>query len=299
LKTLAEIAAVIACIIVGLQYLKIEPNALDELPDNIIEIASSNVQALSFKIDENKYINNSSKAYPMYKAAKAISYRPDRDKALEKAVAIAIIELDYKLAILAASNIEYRPDKDRVLSSIALEALTDPDNTGYSVAAAELIEYSPDRTEVINEIIKVYDHVATGGSVDDISLSKKVGIDFYKEVFKFADSSAYIALSSEQAKVFADNWLKTQTYEDFLLFKKVFVFADSSAYLSKDSQESLDFSLKWLKEFNSKDFEVFRESFIFADSSAYMDMDTKNAIKFAFSKVYEQKEANKKINKGT
>jgi len=293
LKTLAELAAVGAFLIVVLQYMKVEPNAIDELPSLIQDAANKDVAELKLEVDEESYLKNGSIAYPMYKAAMAISYGPDKSDALEKAATVAVKEKDYKLAILAATNITYSPDMNKSLTKIAESAILDKGTVGYAIVAAEYISYSPDKTKVLQKITKVYEHIANGGDISDPSLFEKSGIDAYKEIFIFADSSAYIGLSSKEAKEFTESWLATRNHKDFLLFKQVFIFADSSAYLGKNTEESLEFALSWIDEYSEKDFSVFRETFIFANSGAYLDLDEPEAIKFAFKKVHESKAANK------
>jgi len=295
LKTLAEIAAVGALILAVLQYMKIEPNAIDELPSALQDVANSDVKKIELTLDENEYASNSSIAYALYKAAQGITYTAERNDALEKAVAAALEENDYKLSIQAAREISYSLDMNRVLSMIASKALRERDSVGYAIVAAEFISYSTDKTKTLQKIIAVYEYLAEGGSIDDMPIENNDSLDIYKEIFVFADSDAYLGMNSSEAKDFVDDWLKNRNYQDFLLFKEVFIFSDSSAYLGKNTKSAMEFALSWLEHYTESDFEIFKEAFIFADSSAYLGMNAENATEFAISKVREHKAANKPI----
>jgi uncharacterized protein YxeA len=112
---------------------------------------------------------------------------------------------------------------------------------------------------------------------------------YFKQVFIFADTIAYLDMSTKEAKEFTDWWMKQDySVEQFNLFKSVFIFADVGAYLGKDTNGAKAFALNWIdKGYTEEDFIYFKETFIFADAAAYMNMNTKDAEAYALNKLEE------------
>jgi hypothetical protein len=302
LRTLAEIATIVTVIIVILQYLKVEPNVLDHLTETVKKQATSDLETVEVEIKEADYLSKNSLAFSVYKAALLIPYSSDKSIALNNAVDAAIDENDFKLAIAAANSIPYASDKSIALKKIAYKAMEKKETLNFSIIAADLIPYASDKSEVLGNISKSYELIKSGGKLSEFltQMNKpKDKLDEYKEIYKFADSSTYMGMSEIDAKKFTDNWQKSQTYEDFLLFKDVFIFADSSTYMSFSTEQALTFSIEWIEKYNTNDFLVYKDAFMFADSGTYMDMSETEAISFAISKVEANRKANKKINKDT
>lgn len=115
-------------------------------------------------------------------------------------------------------------------------------------------------------------------------------LTYFKKVFIFADTIAYLDMTTSEAKKFADWWMKQNySHEQFELFKSVFIFADTVAYLDKNTDKAKEFALNWIdKKYTKKDFSYFKETFIFADATAYMNMSTKDAEVYALKKLKER-----------
>lgn len=298
LKTLAELAAIVAVIIGALQYMKVEPNALDKISDKAKELAEAELETVEISIIDEDYLNKNSFAYPMYKAALGIPYPSDKSTALQKVVAAAIEERDFKLAIAVANKIPYTSDKSEALKKVAYSAMNSRENLKFSVIAAEFIPYPSAKNDVLKNVSNAYEFVKSGGSLTEFvsTLNKPKGkLEEYKEIYRFADSGSYMAMSENDAKIFTDDWQLNRTYEQFILFKGIYTFADSSSYMSLSEEEAKNFAFEWLKKYGSSEFEVYKDAFKFAYSGSYMDMNEVEAKDFALSKVEELKKSNKII----
>lgn len=294
LRTLAEIATIIGVIVAIFAFVKIEPNAIDKLPEIYKEKADSDVRKTELLIEKDDYQGESETLYTQYRAAIAISSTYSKDKAISKFVDCALAANDYKIAIAAAKDISSSYSKSSVLSSIAEHALKSKNNAGYAVIAAELIPSSYTKDTVLSKIVTFYESGPLDGSK---TKSKELTpLDQYKKIYTFADSSHEMGMSEKNAKLFADKWMKERDYETFLFFKDVYVFADSSNQMGMSGEDAKKFALDWLDNLYTKDdFKIFKDAHIFADSSNNMGMNSEQATAFAFEKMKEAKSANKQI----
>ena len=283
-RTIAEIAGVIGVIIAFLEYAKVEPNALDKIPEIYRQKAEAAVQTSEIEIDPDSY-KNTPDLYNLYRAAMAMDEGHSKDLQIRTVVDVALRKGDFKIAISAASAIDSDHTKSMTLSDISQRALNMPDQSGYAVIAAELIPSSHSKSLAISKIVDFYEIRAKGGTPGKLS-----NIEKYKIVYRFADSSANMDMSEADAKVFADSWFLSRSYEDFLFFKDIFTFADSRAYMNMDEKGAETFAFKWIDNYSMEEFYIFKDAFIFADSSAGMSMEEKEAELFAFKKVHEHRE---------
>lgn len=202
-------------IIVVLQYVKIEPNALDKLPDVYKEAAEKDVKETKIAIKSEDYENGNDSLYVMYRAAIAISNSYSKDCAIEKVVNAALMKNDFKLAIAAAKESENSYTKSNLLEKIAKQSLNTEKSIGYSIVAAELIPNNYTKTQVLQDIVGYYEKDFYGDSGNKIESKKLTPLEIYKEIFTFADSSAHMRMSKDEAKLFANRWIKNRTYIEF------------------------------------------------------------------------------------
>jgi hypothetical protein len=282
-RTIAEIVGIIGVIIAFLEYAKIEPNALDKIPEIYREKAEAAVKSSLIVIDPNNY-KDKEDLYNLYRAAMAMDDGHSKDLQIKKVVDIALRKGDFKIAISSANAIDSDHTKSMELSVISQKALNIPEQSGYAVIAAELIPSSHTKGLAIGKIVQFYEVRAKGGKPGQLS-----NIEKYKTVYRFADSSVSMGNSAADAKAFADSWFLKRSYDDFLLFKEVFTFADSTAYMDMSEENAEVFAFKWIDNYTADEFYMFKDTFTFADSSAGMSMDEKQAELFAFKKVHEHR----------
>ena len=79
-RTIAEIATIIVGIVTILMFVKIEPNAIDELPEIYKKKADTDVRKTELLIEKNKYQGESEILYRQYRAAIAISSSYSKDQ---------------------------------------------------------------------------------------------------------------------------------------------------------------------------------------------------------------------------
>lgn len=286
LRTVAEIATIIGVAVAVLGYMKIEPNALDKIPEIHQKKVESDLKTSVLTIDEKANL------YIPYKAALAIESSYSRDNALSKVINSAINSSDFKLAVLAGKEIDSTYTKSRELAKIVDAALMKKEYVGYAVIAAELIPSSYSKDTALSKIISFYEN----GETNITSSKNLTELDKYKKIFTFADSTAGMGMSENDAKIFTDNWIKQRTYKDFLYFKKVFIFANSSANMGMSEESAKLFAMKWIDQYTENEFDIFKTAFGFADSSAGMSLSAEDAEKFAFKKILEYREsANKTV----
>lgn len=291
IRTIAEIATIIGVLIGGLTYLKIEPNALDKISIPDKKDIIHDIQKINLSFDKNEFQTSKNPILEQYKAAILINSNHERDNALTTVIKKATISFDFKIAILAAKEISTKLDKSEALKYITYSSLKSNDQKGYATLAANLIPYKHDKDEALKQIISHYSgnkikRTRTNGAYRTVPFTK---MEKYKYVFNFADSQANMNMSTEDAKIFTDDWFQENSFETFLYFKKIFNFADSQANMDMNAENAKHFALKWIKEYTEKDFYVFQNAFTFADSSSGMAMNEKEAEEFAFKKVIEYK----------
>lgn len=295
LRTLAEIAAIIAVIIAYLQYTEVEPNALDKIPDIYKAVAEKDIESIDIEPVDQKYADKNNPLYFQYKAAIAIPSSSSKSAAISKVVKAAIEEKDFEIAIAAAKEISSSSVKSAELYKIVNAALAAESSAGFAVIAAELIPGSSSKTNALNKIVDFYDkkHLESGPAKELSSFDK------YKIIFEFADAPIYINLSSASAKKFTEDWIKNRDFQSFSLFREYFIFADDPTYLDMNSEEAVKFSFNWLENYTKEEFALYRKTFIFADSPSGMDMTTSEAMEFSLKKVLEfrAKSAANKSNK--
>lgn len=288
LRIFAEIATILAFLIAVLTFVKIEPNAIDKLPETFKNKADSDVKKIELLIEKDKYQGESKKLYRQYQAAISISNTYSKDVAISQFVECALRSNDYKIAIAAAKNMGNSYSKTNVLSSIADHALKSEDNAGYAIVAAELIPNSYTKDAVLSQIVSFYKR----GSLDNRGNTSKelTPLDQYKEVYTFADASNYMGMSEKEARLFADKWMKERDYETFLFFKEVYMFADASNQMGMSKEDAKKFALDWIdNSYSKKDFQIFKDAYIFANSSSKMNMKSDQATEFALKKMKEAK----------
>jgi hypothetical protein len=339
MRWLVDIAGIVGGVIAALVYFGIQPNVLDQLPEKLKAQAEAAVESATFEVDEKKYFSEGNKGYLIYKAAIVMESSYSKDNALIKSISASLADNDYKIALLAAKNIESSYTKDQQLYKIAVTAAAKSNTIGYSIVAAELAESSYKKDNILQIVVRSF----SGGKLpvldksaddDQLDISKMTKFDKYKLIYKFADSGSYMDLSEKDAKKFADDWIKSRTFENFLQYKKIYIFADSGSYMdlsendakefadnwigsksfesflqfkkiyifadsgsgmSLDEGEAKKFALDWMeKKFTDEDFATFSDAFKFAYTSSGMDMDTDEAIEFAFMKVKERKDLERK-----
>lgn len=293
LRTFAEIATILGLAVAVLGYLKIEPNALDELPELHQEQAERDVQSVDLAIKEEDYANGDIGLYHQYKAAVSMASTYNKDLALSSVIDNSLKSGDFRIAIMSAKKISSTYSKSSELAKIVEAALKGGENVGFAVIAAELIPSTYSKDVALEKIVRHYNRQPQEAE----AATPKTELDIYKEVYRFADSTASMNMSEEDAKEFADTWTKTRSYEDFAYFKEVFRFADSTANMDMSEDDAKDFALAWIAEYSEDEFKVFTSAFAFADSSAGMGMSSKEAEKFAFSKVAEYRIASAAANK--
>ncbi len=293
LRAFAEIATIIGVVIAVLGYMKIEPNALDKIPEIYQEQASKDLESAELRIEENEYSGGKASLYRQYRAALAMESSYNRDQALMKVINAALNEFDFKIAIRAGKEISSSHTKSNELSRIVDSALKHGDSVGYAVIAAELIPSSYSKDMVLAKIVSFYER----GTRQKKAKEELSDLDIYKEIFRFADSTAHMNMTEEEAKIFADQWQKERTYTDFLYFKEVFMFADSGSYMDMSAEDAKTFALNWIDNYTKDEFGVFVNAFKFADSTAGMDMSEKDAESFAFQKVEEYRKSSAANNK--
>lgn len=286
LKTLAEIAAILATLVAILAYMKIEPNIIHDMPEIYQKAVEDDIEAVELNISKEDY-SDSIELYNIYKAAIAINSDHTKDQKLMSVVDISLRNNDLKLAIAAAKEIESEHSRSITLHRIVKDSLKSPGVSGYAVIAAELIPSDHTKDLALREIIDFYESRAMGKS----NYGALADLKKYKSIYEFADSPTYMGMWGEDAKQFADKWLKNRTYEEFLLFKEVFIFADSPTYMSMNEEEAKVFAEMWINKYSSEDFDLFNEAFQFADSPSGMSMSTKEAEKFAFKKLYAHRQS--------
>lgn len=293
LRTIAEIVGIIGVIIAFLEYTKVEPNVLDKIPDAYREAAENEVKDSEIEISPDDYVE-SPDLYNIYRAAMSMDSGHSKDIQIKRVVAISLRKNDFKLAISAANAIDSDHTKSITLRDITNKALRVPGQSGYAIIAAELIPSDHTKGLAIREVIDFHEVRARGGNYGELS-----NIEKYKEIFNFADSSANMGMSEAEAKEFADKWLISRTYEDFLLFREVFTFADSTASMNMSEENAEKFAFSWLdKSYTEEEFYLFKDAFTFADSTAGMSMSEKEAEVFAFRKLNEHR-AKLKANKAS
>jgi hypothetical protein len=294
LRTLAEIATIIGVIVTILAFVKIEPNAIDKLPEIYKEKADSDVRSAELLIKKDDYQGKSEALYRQYRAAMAITSTYSQDDAIRKFVDSALAVNDYKIAIAAAKQMNSSYSKSDVLSEIAEQALVSKNNAGYAVVAAELIPSSYTKDSLLAKIVQFYE---TGTFESDDKNSKELTtLQKYKAIYTFADSSNQMGMSEKDAKLFTDKWMKERDYESFLFLKELYIFADSSNQMGMSAKEARKFAFDWIdNSYTKDDFKIFKEAYIFADSSNSMGMSGEQATAFAYQKMKEAKSANKQI----
>lgn len=292
LRTIAEIATILAFVIAFLQYADFEPNALDRIPDLHKSAAKKDVENLAITIDEKDYEGEKMPLYLQYKAAIAIPEKYSKDSAIEKVVSSALQVVDFKLAVAAAKEMEEKYSKSSVLEKIVAAALSSDDEAGYAIIAAELIPEKYSKSGALEKIVKHYQAKATlTAEAKPLSQFEK-----YKIIYSFADAPAYMDMSSEEARAFAENWLKTREYSQFNYFKLVFEFADAPAYLNMNSNDATSFALKFIDSYTEEEFLIYQEAFEFADAPANMNLSTSEAMVFAKNKLTEYRDSKKSAN---
>jgi hypothetical protein len=293
LRTFAEIATILGLGIAFLSYMKIEPNALDKIPGIYQKQATDDLKKTDLKIDASEYSGKNAYLLHQYRAAISMKSSYNRDQALAKVIDAAIKASDFKIAILCGKEISSSYQKSSELEKIVDAALKQEKHAGYAVIAAELIPSSYSKDAALNKIISFYEH----GSAESKAPQELTELDKYKEIFTFADSTANMDMSEEEAKAFADKWIKERRYEDFQYFKKIYTFADSTASMDMSEKKAMKFALDWIDNYPEKEFEIFTSAFNFADSTAGMSMSAKDAEAFAFKKVEEYRISAKKASK--
>lgn len=282
LRRLAEIATVVSLIFVGLGYFKIEPNILDKLPDIQKEIVENDLKKISLDSTSKNNSGFNQTLLAQFKAAQYLSNDFSKDTALQTVVSNCLVQQEFNVAILAAREISNDNSRSRCLEDIADVALKNSSNKGFAVIAAEIIPNDYARDCVLKRILASYDK----------ELQKKFpapkedlleGIDAYQAIFKFADSSSYMDLSTEAAQEFTEFWIRNYSYKDFLNFKKIYLFADSNSYMGLSEENAKNFALNWFKEKSINDFIFFKEVYLFADSNNYMGLSEEKAKLFALT----------------
>jgi hypothetical protein len=86
LRTIAEIVTIIGGIITILIFIKIKPNAIDELPEIYKKKADSDVRKTELLIGKDKYQGESEILYRQYRAAIAISSSYNKDQAIRSSL---------------------------------------------------------------------------------------------------------------------------------------------------------------------------------------------------------------------
>lgn len=282
-RTIAEIVGIVGVIIAFLEYAKVEPNALDKIPEVYREKAEAAVKSSEIVIDLESY-KDKIDLYNLYRAAMAMDDGHSKDLQIQKVVDIALRKGDLKIAISSANAIDSDHTKSITLSDISQKALNIPEQSGYAVIAAELIPSSHTKSLAIGKIVQFYEVKARGGKPRELS-----NIEKYKIVYKFADSLANMNKNEADAKAFADSWFLKRSYDDFLLFREVFTFADSTANMDMSEEIAEIFAFRWIDNYTPEEFYIFKDVFTFADSSAGMSMDENEAEIFAFKKVHEHR----------
>ncbi len=285
LRTLAEIATIIGVAIAVLGYMKIKPNILDQIPEIYKNNIENNLKSDILKINKNEYSRNKEYLYNLYKASLAIESSYSQDLALSKVISIAINTNDFKIAILSAKKINSSHLKSNELTKIVKIALKNKKFASYSVLAAELIPSSYSKDAALKNIISFYENKDNNITIKN-NLTR---FDKYKEIFRFADSTASMDMNENEVKEFTENWLQKRTYKDFLYFKKIFKFADSTANLDMSEEKAIEFAINWIDNYTENEFKIFKTIFQFADSTAGMSMSTKEAIEFALKKLKENR----------
>lgn len=293
LRTIAELAAIIAGIIAFLQYADIKPNALDRIPDLYKSAAESDVENVAITIEEKNYSGDKKPLYFQYKAAVSIPDKYSKDAALEKVVSSALRADDLRLSIAAAKEIEEKYSKSNVLEKIVETALSDGDEAGYAVVAAELIPEKYTKSRALDKIVKYYQAQTSPASAQ----RQLTELEKYKEIFSFADAPAYMSMSSDEAKEFTENWLKTRSYSQFAFFKMVFEFADAPAFLNMSADDAESFAFHFIDNHTEEEFSVYTEAFKFSDAPGGMGLSTEQAMAFAENKVAEFRAENNAANK--
>jgi hypothetical protein len=285
LRTIAELATIIGVAIAVLGYLKIQPNVLDEIPELYHEQAISDLKKTELSIEHNDTIGENAKVYNQYRTALAIKSEYSQDDALISVVKSALKQKSFKYAILGAKSINSQYTRDEQLDLIVDMALAETTSAGNAIIAAELIDSRYSKDKALEKILRFYQE-----GTSSVKQSRELSdIDKYKEVYNFADASAHMGMSSDEAKKFADDWFSKRPYEDFFYFKKVFTFADATAHMGMDENEAKEFALHWINNYSEVEFEIFQQAFKFADSTAGMSMSEQDAKVFAFRKVEEQR----------
>lgn len=290
LKILAEIAAIVGVVIAFLQYAKIEPNVLDEIPEIYKSMAEDEVKNVITPIKASAYKDNEP-IYNLYRAAMSLEAGHSKDIQIEKVVELALRGGDFKLAISSASAVDSDHKKSQMLSDIIKTALASGTSAGHAIIAAELIPSEHVKRSAVHEIIDFYEVRASGGVYGELT-----NIEKYKEIYSFSDSSQHMDMSSEDAKIFSDNWVENRSYEDFMYFKEVFTFADSRTTMAMTEVEAKSFSLYFIKQFSIEEFFIFKGAFVFADSRTGMAMDEEQAKVFAMKKLKEYQSTKKANN---
>ena len=283
MKTLAQIATVVTVFIAFLQYIKVEPNALDKIPELYKTAAENDVKAIEMISLESEYSGKNNPLFFQYKAAIAIPGPTSKNAAISKVIRRALQERELKIAIAAAKEMTGETAKSVELKKIVSIALATEGSAGLALMVAELILGQNAKTRALNEIVDYYERKARKGRPP----RELTSLEKYKAIYVFADSIGYISLSGEEAKIFTENWLKNRDYKSFLSFKEYFIFADSPAYLSMNSENAVKFAIDWLDKYSPEEFELYKEAFIFSDSPSGMSLSSGEAMDFALNKVME------------
>lgn len=284
LRTLAEIATIVALVVALLSYFKVEPNVLDKIPEIHKAQATHDVEAVDLKLNKKDYSGRNSPLYQQYEAAIAMDGAYNKDNALSSVIDNALASKDFRIAVLAGKAISNSYNKTQELMKVVESALGDKKHAGYAIVAAEIIPSSYSKDQALGEIVKYYDGVK---KEEGIGSSSHSSLDFYKDVYLFADSSPYMNMDEGSAKKFADMWVKNRTYKEFDYFKKVFIFADSLPYMDMNSSDAKNFALDWISRYSEDEFSVFKSAFLFANGLSGMNLSSDKARAFALEKVEE------------
>lgn len=268
LRTFAEIVALIVVVVAVLHYSEVEPNVLDKIPERYRTVAEKDIEAMDIKPLDQTYADKNSALYCQYKAAVTMPSLSDKSEVLSKVIKAALEIKDFEIAIAAAKEISGSISKTAELQNIVSAALATEGAVGFSVIAAELMTDETSKASALNEIVKFYDKK----SQEPLPVKELSSLEQYNLIYQFADSSAHMGLYTEDAKKFAEDWIKNRDYQSFILFKEYFSFANSPRYFNMSSEDAVIFSYDWLDNSTTEDFEIYKKTLIVSDSPSGMNI---------------------------
>lgn len=282
LRGLYWFAAIVSCVILLLQYFKIEPNALDLLPKQHQASAAVEISQMTGELEKEFQSHPDLKR--SYVAASSISSDYSQAAALTKVVDTAIEADALEVAVYAAIAINNKTSKTRMLEKVLDVALRSTDSFNIAVIAADSMTSDYARDAALSRVVDAYEKLNKETGL--VSTVPENHIDQYKEIFKFADSNQYLSYSEEDAKLFADDWFSSgRSYESFLSYKEIYTFADSSSGMSMWSDSASRFAFCWIGTFSEDEFTYFKDAFRFAYGNHSMDMSDSDAKLFAYEKL--------------